>query len=165
MKVNLFRTKEKVKIKKYVLTSRERAKLQKEFDRLFDKQKKFREAYIRAVQEGDERENDGWYVTHDLNEQNIQRLSELDMILKNCEVVEEDHDDKRVSLGDNVTLKINDGKATEYEFLSYVGVAKSSNVITPESPIGRLILGARVNEVVTTFNDSREIKVEIVSVS
>lgn len=151
-------------MKKYRLTPKEHAKLKEEFEKLFVRQKNFREAYIRSVQEGDERENDGWYVTHDLNNQNIARLSELDKILKNCTIVEENHNDKTVGLGDFVTLVINGKKPVEYELVSFVGVSKHPNVVSPESPIGKAILGAKIGQTIEFTNGEIFTKVEIISV-
>lgn len=154
-----------LQMEKYRLTPKEHKKIKANFEKLLIQQKDFREAYIRAVQEGDERENDGWYVTHDLNNQNIARLKEWDKILKNCVIVDVDNEDESVSLGDKVVLKINGGQPKEFELVSFVGVSTNPNVVSPDSPIGQAILGAKPNQIVEFFNGEKMFKVEVVSVS
>ena len=79
------------------------------------------------------------------------RIQELEDILSNYEIISEnDLDPETVNIGDRVTV-VEDGYEEEERY-HLVGAAEADPVegrISNESPLGRALLGAKVDDVVT----------------
>ena len=74
------------------------------------------------------------------------RISELENILLNVELIKENKNHDKVNLGNTVTLKGARGKSTQFSVVGTVEADPLSGKISDESPIGKALLGKKVGE-------------------
>jgi transcription elongation factor GreA len=96
------------------------------------------------------------------------RILELESILGNAVLIEEKSGpSESVGLGDRVTVIEVDGGDAEPEHYHVVGSAEADPVagrISNESPLGRVLMGGRVEDVVTVNAPDGLIKFKIVAI-
>ena len=131
---------------KLPMTMDEYAHLQEEIKRLKSVD---RPAVIRAIAEarthGDLAENAEYQSARADQEANDNRISEIEHILQNVEVIKAPKNDSKVVLGSRVTLK-NDGKSKEFQVVGTVEADPLNGKISDESPIGQALIGKKVGE-------------------
>ena len=92
------------------------------------------------------------------------RIQELEGMLADHQIIQPDHDNSIVNIGDTVDIRDEEG---EIETYTIVGVAESSpgeGLISNESPMGRALLSHKVGEKVTVVAPAGEMKFLIVAV-
>ena len=79
------------------------------------------------------------------------RISELEHILKNVEMIKAPPKEERstVHLGATVTLEEPDGQINEFMIVGTLEANPSQGKISSESPVGKTLLGHKVNDEVT----------------
>ncbi|MFP5282868.1 MAG: transcription elongation factor GreA [Actinomycetes bacterium] len=125
-----------------------------------------------AREEGDLRENGGYHAAREEQGKQEARIRQLEDVLRRAQVGEAPADSGEVAPGTQVTIAFDgDGSDTDTfvlgsrELLGLDEAVETTNVYSPQSPLGSAILGRRRGEAVTyTAPNGREIKVTIVRV-
>jgi|KBSSwiStaDraftv2_1062776.scaffolds.fasta_scaffold563172_2 transcription elongation factor GreA len=97
---------------------------------------------------GDLSENMEYSAARQDQERNETRISEIDHILKNVQVISAPKSDGKVVLGSTVRLKTEDGKTKEFQVVGTVEADPLNGKISDESPIGRALMGKKEGEAV-----------------
>ncbi len=95
------------------------------------------------------------------------RINEVDAILKNVHVVNEDDlSTDVVSLGSTVTLKnMKNEKVDTYKIVGSTEASPIKKRISDESPVGKAVLGHKVNEIVDAEVPSGIIQYQILEIA
>ena len=103
-----------------------------------------------AREQGDLSENAEYDAAKDEQRDIEARIEELEKILKNAEVVVEDEVDlQRINVGCKVrVLDIEMGEEFEYKIVGSTEANSLKGKISNESPVGRALMGAQINETV-----------------
>ena len=101
-----------------------------------------------ARAEGDLSENGGYQAAREEQGKNEGRINELTVKLRNAKILKAPKPGK-VGNGSVVTLDLAGNTVTYVLGSRDIAVATDYNVISPESPIGAAILGAKKNDTVT----------------
>lgn len=122
------------------------------------------EEIARARAHGDLSENAEYHAAKD--QQGIQeaRIRQIRHMLENAEIIREDGDDT-VKPGKLVTIRLQGEEELETYFL---GLREEKggehDVLTPDSPIGRVLVGRSAGDTVSATVPAGELEVEIVEV-
>ncbi|MDD2486936.1 MAG: transcription elongation factor GreA [Candidatus Gracilibacteria bacterium] len=158
--------------KKVLLTKEGLAELQDELKVLKEvKRVEIAEKLKEAISYGDLSENSEYEDARNDQAQLELRIQELEEILKNYELVSSISDAKKggkVNIGSTVTI-MNKGEhhKGEKEVLKIVGTTESDiyeNKISNESPIGKVILGKSVGDIIKGKSPSGEFEYEITDI-
>ncbi len=95
------------------------------------------------------------------------KIVKLENILKNAKVIDEDEiDTSKVVVGTKVKiLDVDFDEEIVYELVGSTEASPNENKISDESPLGRAIIGAKPDEIVTVSAPNGEYKVKILSIS
>lgn len=94
---------------------------------------------------GDLGENMEYTAAMQDKERNENRISEIEHILKNVQVITAPKGDNKVVLGSKVKLK-SDGKTKEFQVVGTVEADPLNGKISDESPIGKALMGKSVGD-------------------
>ncbi len=154
--------------KQYVLTTEGLEKLETELDYLkSEKRQEIAEKIKEARGQGDLSENSEYDEAKNEQAQVEGRIAELENILKNAQVLDQDEiDTKEVSIGcivkvKNTALK----KDMEFEICGSAESDPSMGRISDESPVGRALLGKKVNNKVVIETPAGEMTLKILSIT
>lgn len=95
---------------------------------------------------GDLSENMEYSAARQDQERNEARISEIEHILANVQVITAPKSDSKVMLGSKVQLKSKDGKTKEFQVVGTVEADPLNGKISDESPIGQALLGKKEGE-------------------
>ncbi|MBR2988962.1 MAG: transcription elongation factor GreA [Clostridia bacterium] len=150
------------------MTAETKKKFQEELLYLKDEGKK---EIVRKIQEarafGDLSENYEYKVAKEDETKHEARIAEVETILANSEIYEPVKGGDTVVLGSTVTIEdVDTGKKSEYEM---VGIYESDPNATPkkisdESPLGRVLLGAQLDDEVDFTRNGKTITYCIVKI-
>lgn len=73
------------------------------------------------------------------------RIEELEMLLKQVVIIEDHHGDKMISLGSEVTVKVN-GKKVIFHLVGEWEADPEKQKISHESPLGKALIGKTVGD-------------------
>jgi transcription elongation factor GreA len=97
---------------------------------------------IRTAREfGDLSENSEYQSARAAQERNESRISEIEHILQNVELIKTPHSSAKVQLGSKVSLKSDDGTTKEFQIVGTVEADPLNGKISDESPIGKALIG------------------------
>lgn len=97
-------------------------------------------------------------------EQNENRISEIEYILKNVELIKDPKRSDKVQLGSKVALQA--GKVSKtFTIVGTVEADPSEGKISDESPIGQALLGKKIGETVEIKTPAATTAYKIVSIS
>jgi transcription elongation factor GreA len=96
---------------------------------------------------GDLGENMEYTAAMQDKERNENRISEIEHILKNVQVITATKGDNKVVLGSNVKLT-SDGKSKQFQVVGTVEADPLSGKISDESPIGKALMGKSLGDTV-----------------
>lgn len=132
--------------KKVYLTQQGLLDLQKEYDELVKVKRPDVVARLAAAREmGDLAENAEYTAAREELAFMDGRIEELEMLLKQAVVIEDHHGDKMVSLGSQVTLKVN-GKKEIFTLVGEWEADPQEKKISHESPLGKALMGKSVGD-------------------
>ena len=95
---------------------------------------------------GDLSENMEYSAARQDQERNEARISEIEHILANVQIITAPKSDSKVVLGSKVQLKSKDGKSKEFQVVGTVEADPLNGKISDESPIGQALIGKKEGE-------------------
>lgn len=138
--------------------------LQDELDSLVARRVEIAEAIKTAREQGDLTENAEYHAAKDDQEKTEARITELEHILANTEVITKPRSDGKVVLGSTVKLK-GDSGSKAFTVVGTVEADPLEGKVSDESPIGQALLGKGVGDKVeiVTPADTKTYKVVEIS--
>lgn len=134
--------------KMFRLTKSGVRELEAELELLNEKRSEIADAIKSAREQGDLAENAEYQSAKAEQEKNEARITEVENILQNVEIIEHPANDARVQLGSVVHLKGEDGKTQEFQIVGTVEADPLNGKISDESPVGQALLGKRVGDTI-----------------
>ena len=143
---------------KYYLTEEGLEKIKKDYESLLELRKMKTTDDVPSIWHSEDVNPEYLSFQEDMNVLEA-RLTEYEDILKNVELIISPAKDKRdtVLLGAKVSVEIDNGQIDEYEIVGTLEANPSLGRISNESPVGRAILGLRVNEEVAVSSPRKTI--------
>ena len=121
---------------------------------------------IRTAREfGDLSENAEYQSARQEQEKNENRISEVEHILANAQLISKPNGDSKVQLGSTVALKSADGKTKEFQVVGTVEADPLEGKISDESPIGEALLGKKEGDDVEIKTPAETTTYTIVDIS
>jgi transcription elongation factor GreA len=137
--------------------------LKSELDSLIAKRAGIAEAIKTARELGDLAENAEYQSARLEQERNESRISEIENILLNVEIIRKPKGDSKVQLGSRVKLK--NGKVKEFQVVGTVEADPLSGKISDESPIGAALLGKKLGDKVEIKTPTEVTSYKIIEIS
>ena len=130
------------------LTKKDIEKLQEEIDhRKLVVRKEALEAVKEARAQGDLSENFEYYAAKKYKNQNESRIRYLERMIKTAVVVSEDSKEDEVGINNTVEVYFEeDDECSKYRLVTTVRENSLKGLISVESPLGKAILGHKVND-------------------
>ena len=94
---------------------------------------------------GDLSENAEYQTAREEHDKIEARISEIEHILRNVEIIKKPKDGSKVQIGSTVKLK-GGGKTKQFQVVGTVEADPLSGKISDESPIGKALLGKKLGE-------------------
>jgi transcription elongation factor GreA len=132
--------------KQFHLTQSGIQELEAELKHLLDERAPIADRIKTAREFGDLAENAEYGVARQEQERNETRISELEHILQNVEVIKAPKNVSKVQLGSRVKLKGDGGKTKEFQVVGTVEADPLNGKISDESPIGQALMGKTEGE-------------------
>jgi transcription elongation factor GreA len=151
--------------KLFHLTREGIAELKKEHEELISQRGPVAERIKTAREFGDLSENAEYSSARQEQEKAESRISEIDHILLNADVITKPKGDNKVQLGSKVVLKGMDGKTKEFQVVGTVETDPLNGKISDESPIGQALLGKKLKEEVEIKTPAETATYKIVEIS
>lgn len=129
--------------KSFLLTKDGVSELKAELDVLVASRGDVAEKIKTAREFGDLSENAEYQTARQDQEKLEARISELEHILQNAEVIGKPKGDALVQIGSTVSLKSNGGKTKQFQVVGTVEADPLNGKISDESPIGQALLGQK----------------------
>lgn len=150
--------------KQYHLTQEGIEELKAERDEAISNRTDIAQRIATAREFGDLRENAEYQSAKQEQERNESRISEIEQILQNVEIIKKSSTKDKVSLGSTVTLKSGKDKK-ELQVVGTVEADPLEGKISDESPIGQSLLGKKLGDQVElkTGKDTKTFTVESIS--
>src|SRR6185437_3177402 len=95
---------------------------------------------------GDLSENAEYQTAREEQDRLESRISELEHVVQNVEIIKKPKGSKEVRLGNSVKLKAADGKTKEFQVVGTMEADPLSGKISDESPIGKALMGKKQGE-------------------
>jgi transcription elongation factor GreA len=137
--------------KQFHLTKEGIEELKAELSDLLEQRMPIAERIKNAREFGDLAENAEYTSALSEKERNETRITEIEHILQNGEVIKKPRTDNKVQLGSTVTLK-EGSKTKEFTVVGTVEADPLNGKISDESPIGKALLGKKEGEKVEIQN-------------
>ena len=150
--------------KQYKLTNEGVAELEVEMKHLISKRGEMAERIKSAREFGDLSENAEYSAARQEQERAEARISEIDHILKNTEVIKSPKKKDTVELGNTVELKGDKG-SKKFTIVGSVEADPLEGKISNESPIGQALLNKKIGEQVEINLPAGPVKYKITQVS
>ena len=132
--------------KAYLLTKDGVAELKVELDQLIGSRSEVADKIKTAREFGDLAENAEYQTARQDQEKLEARISELEHILQNAQIITKPRGDSMVQIGSTVKLKSDAGKTKEFQVVGTVEADPLNGKISDESPIGQALLGKKMGE-------------------
>jgi len=151
--------------KKIYLTQEGLDELKKEYEELIKgKRPEVLERVSQARNQGDLSENAEYTAARDELSFIDGRIDEIEEMLKQVSVIQEENGKSIVGLGSKVTLEVK-GKKEVYTVVGEFEADPTRQRISPESPLGKALMGKKVGEKIEVEAPAGKIKYTVVSVS
>ncbi len=150
--------------KQFHLTKEGVAELQTELEGLVAQRGPIAERIKTAREFGDLAENAEYISARNEQEKVENRISELENILQNVEIIQKPKSDGKVQLGSTVKLK-GSGKEKEFQVVGTVEADPLNGKISDESPIGKALLGKKEGDEVEIKTPAETTIYKIVDIS
>lgn len=146
--------------KQYRLTKEGIAELEAELKSLISRRADVADAIKTAREQGDLSENAEYQSARTEQERLEARVSEIEHILANSDVIKKPKGDNKVQLGSTVKLKGSNGKEQTFQVVGTVEADPLNGKISDESPIGKALLGKSLGDIVeVAANNDIEYKI------
>ncbi len=132
--------------KLFYLTQGGLDQLKQELASLVGQRPEIAERIAQARQLGDLSENHEYQAARTEQDRLESRISEVEHILNNAEIIKKSSNAKMVQLGSIVKLKDGGGKSKEFTIVGTVEADPLNGKISDESPIGKILLGKAVGD-------------------
>jgi transcription elongation factor GreA len=133
--------------KQFHLTQQGVDELKEELDELISQRGEIADRIKTAREFGDLAENAEYSSSRQDQERNEARISEIEHILANVQIITNTSKSGKVVLGSVVKLKSADGKATkQFQVVGTVEADPLNGKISDESPIGQVLIGKKEGE-------------------
>lgn len=119
----------------------------------------------RAKEFGDLSENSEYNEAKDEQAQLEYRISEVEQILREAEIISKSAQKDKVSIGSSVTVTKPDGSKADYHIVGPHEVDPDTGKISNESPVGSSLLDRQVGEEVTVITPNGPAKYKINSIN
>lgn len=149
--------------KSYLLTKDGVQELEREREGLVAERGPVAEAIKTAREFGDLAENAEYQSARQEQEKLEARISEIDHILLNVQVISKPRGDSKVQIGSTVTLKNHDTK--KFQVVGTVEADPLNGKISDESPIGQALLGKQVGDKVEIVTPAETATYKITDIS
>lgn len=149
--------------KKFSLTQAGVDELTKEHELLIAERAPVAEKIKIAREFGDLSENAEYQSARQEQERLESRISEVEHILNNVEVIEKPKGDSKVQLGSTVTLQ--NGVTKKFQVVGTVEADPLNGKISDESPIGQALLGKKLDDEVEIKTPSESTTYKITDIS
>jgi len=114
---------------------------------------------------GDLSENGDYHAAKEFQGKMEGRIMHLEAILEDCEIVESDGDSSVVGQGNVVTIRYEGDTDTEKYLVGSIEERREGlTVMSPGSPLGAALLGAKLGETVSYEAPGGKLSVEIVEI-
>jgi transcription elongation factor GreA len=133
--------------KTFRLTKDGVTELEAELAQLIEQRASIADAIRTAREFGDLSENTEYQSARAAQERNDARISEIEHVLQNVELIKTPKAGAKVQLGSKVTLKGSGGKK-EFQVVGTVEADPLNGKISDESPIGQALLGKKEGDTV-----------------
>lgn len=150
--------------KLFYLTEDGIAELQAELDNLISARAEIAERIKTARELGDLAENAEYQTARQEQEKNENRVSEIEYILQNVEVIKAGKSNGKVRLGSTVRLEA-DGGSKVFQVVGTVEADPLEGKISDESPIGRALMGKKAGDLAEIQTPSETITYKIVDIT
>lgn len=154
--------------KKNLLTYGGLKKLEDELNDLrVVKRKEISQKIKEALEQGDISENAEYTAAKDEQRDIEARIEEIQEILKDAEVVfESEASTKTVSIGSHVKiLDMDYDEELEYDIVGSVEARSRDNKLSNESPVGKALMGAKKNQIVTVSMPDGDARYKVLKIS
>lgn len=152
--------------KQFHLTQQGVDELKEELDELVKQRSEIADRIKTAREFGDLAENAEYSSSRQDQERNEARISEIEHILANVQIIIATNKSGKVVLGSVVSLKSPDGKTTkQFQVVGTVEADPLNGKISDESPIGRVLIGKKEGEKVEIKTPAETATYTIVDVS
>jgi transcription elongation factor GreA len=151
--------------KQYRLTQDGVSELEKELATLIAERSAVADRIKTAREFGDLSENAEYQAARQEQEKNEARISEVEFILHNAELIVAPKGDSKVQLGSKVELEAKDGKKKQFQVVGTVEADPLEGKISDESPLGKAVLGKKLGEEVEIVTPAETATYKIVSIS
>ena len=146
------------------MTKQAYARLKQELDQLEGPRREHIIGEIaRARAHGDLSENAEYHAAREQQGMQEARVRQLKQMIENAEIVDVE-DDGMVQPGKLVTIRM-EGDEPETYLLGLREQKGEHDVLTPDSPIGKSLLGRSAGEIVTAEVPAGQLKIEVVKVT
>lgn len=151
--------------KQFYLTAEGIQELKDELNELVDQRSPIAERIKTAREFGDLSENAEYSSARQEQERVESRISEIEHILQNVEVIKKPKGEGKVQLGSSVKLKSESGKTKEFQVVGTVEADPLNGKISDESPIGQALLGKKKGEEVEIVTPAETCTYKVVDIS
>ena len=151
--------------KQFYLTQSGVEELETELKTLLEERAPIADRIKTAREFGDLSENAEYSVARQEQERNEARVSEIEHILQNVELIKAPKNDSKVQLGSKVKLKSDGGKSQAFQVVGTVEADPLNGKISDESPIGQALIGKKVGDKVEINGASEATNYKVVEIS
>ncbi|HSX17191.1 MAG TPA: transcription elongation factor GreA [Patescibacteria group bacterium] len=151
--------------KLFHLTKQGVDELQAELEELTGQRSVIADRIKTAREFGDLGENMEYTAARQDQERNESRITEIEHILSNVQVITAPKGDSAVVLGSSIKLKSVDGKTKEFQVVGTVEADPLNGKISDESPIGKALMGKREGDEVEIKTPAETVTYKIVDIS
>lgn len=132
--------------KQFRLTQEGIDELKAELQSLIAERPEIADSIRTAREHGDLSENSEYQVARQNQDRNEGRISEIEHILANVELIKTPRAGSKVVLGATVHLKSDDGTEKKFQVVGTIEADPLNGKISDESPIGQALLGKKEGE-------------------
>lgn len=151
--------------KQFRLTKEGVDELKAELDQLVSRRGEIAQSIKTAREQGDLSENAEYHAAKDDQERTELRISELEHILANVDLIKKPKGDSKVQLGSSVKLKGEGTKTKEFQVVGTVEADPLEGKISDESPIGKALLGKKEGDEVEIVTPAETATYTVVDIS
>lgn len=150
--------------KQFLLTNEGINELKQELEELIAQRGPIAERIKTAREFGDLSENAEYSSARQEQERTESRISEIENILQNVEVIKKPKGDSKVQIGSSVKLKAENGTTKEFQVVGTVEADPLNGKISDESPIGKALLGKKEGEEVEITTPAETVAYKIIDI-